>query len=90
MQQKIAHQAVTIWLERPDEYPPAIPEKDMPLPLRRIKSDARCQFNYLAIRVVAKRPIGDERFQNLEASSINRCGHSVEEGQSRSIRLWPA
>lgn len=48
MDQKVADQPFVIRFERPDKYPPAIPENDMSLPLRRVWADAGCQFRYLS------------------------------------------
>ena len=50
MYEKIANPQIVIRPERPDEYPPAIPENDVPLPLRRIRANADGQLNYLAQR----------------------------------------
>jgi hypothetical protein len=48
MNEKIANPQIVIRPERPDEYPPAIPENDVPLPLRWIRANADGQLNYLA------------------------------------------
>jgi hypothetical protein len=38
MRQKLANQEIVIRPERPDKYPPAIPQHEMPLPLPIVRS----------------------------------------------------
>jgi hypothetical protein len=45
MYQQVTDQTLVIRFDRPDEYPPAIAENEMPLPLRRIRANSDDQFN---------------------------------------------
>jgi hypothetical protein len=45
MHQKVMNQGLVIRLDGPDEYPPAFPQHEMPLPLRRIRANGAGQFS---------------------------------------------
>ena len=47
MSQMIADQVLIVRSDRPDKYPPALPEDDMPLPLRRVRTNANRQMPLL-------------------------------------------
>jgi hypothetical protein len=42
--QMIADQILVVRSDRPDKYPPAIPEDEMPLPLRRVRPNTSHQL----------------------------------------------
>jgi hypothetical protein len=45
----IADQVLIVWSDRPDKYPPAIPEYDMSLPLRRVRANTSRQIPLLLL-----------------------------------------
>jgi hypothetical protein len=72
MRQQIANQPIVTWSDRPDKYPPEIPENDMPLPLRRIRADGGCQFRYLAWRSFYASNRRQGTFAGLQESDLLR------------------